>query len=185
MSKIRKLIFHVEKKSMPDELKHLNKEDLFLLMESYRNMITMHSTLVEQQKQIIDLQNNIIKKQDIISIKQTQSCDQLKIITEKLGQCANNLLKTNDNINTSCTNLDKSINESISKVKEKVGENRLATQKGHSGINSRIYFAMGGTAAVIIALISLAIGLLDRYELIGAIHELVKQIAEHVIPHVH
>lgn len=170
---------------MPDELKHLNKEDLFLLMESYRNMITMNSTLVEQQKQIIGLQNNIIKKQDEISIKQTQSCDQLKVITEKLGQCADNLSKTNENVQTSCSNLDKSISTNLSSIKDKVGESKLDLTKQHSGINTRIYVAMGAMATIIIALVALSTGLIDRFELLKDIHSILQTIAEHVIPHAH
>lgn len=170
---------------MPDELKHLNKEDLFLLMESYRNMITMHSTLVEQQKQIIDLQNNIIKKQDGISIKQTQSCDQLKIITEKLGQCAENLTKTNDTVNTSCNNLDKSFTSSIDKLKTSVGDSKLELTKQHSGISTKVYVAMGLMGTIIIALVALATGLVDKYAMLQEVHDVVihlKQILDTTIP---
>ena len=159
---------------MPDELKHLNKEDLFLLMESYRNMITMHSTLVEQQKQIINLQNNMIKKQDEISLKQTKSCDQLSRITEKLGDCAENLSKTNDNVQTSCTALDKSIGASLDGVKDRISETKLEATKQHSGINLRIYVAMGAMATIIITILAMGGTLIEKFSLIHNMHDMLK-----------
>jgi cysteinyl-tRNA synthetase len=165
---------------MPDESKHLNKEDLFLLMESYRNMITMHSTLVEQQKQIINLQNNMIKKQDEISIKQNKSCDQLSRITEKLGECTDNLTKTNDNIQSHCLSLDKSMTSLFDGIKDRISETKLEATKQHSGINLRIYVAMGAMATIIITILAMGGTLIEKFTLIHSMHDMLRNVVDFI-----
>lgn len=159
---------------MPDELKHLNKEDLFLLMESYRNMITMHSTLAEQQKQIIDLQNKIINKQDGLSLKQTQSCNQLRMITDEVRQMSGGLTTTNDNLQKSCSLLDKNIVSTMTTINERISESKLDVTKQHSMITNRIYITMGVMSTIIIGLITLAVGLTDKFDMISKIYEILK-----------
>jgi uncharacterized coiled-coil protein SlyX len=144
---------------MPDEFKHLSKDDLFLLMESYRNMIQLHSTLVEQQKSIMELQHTLIAKQDNISMKQVKTCDQLALIASKLDDCSNNLIKTNDNIQLACNNIDKNINGGIETVKDKMNGNQVEITKQHSGITNRVYIAMGLMGTIVIALIGLSVQL--------------------------
>ena len=156
---------------MPDEFKHLNKDDLFLLMESYRNMIQMHSTLVEQQKQIMDLQHDIIKKQDSISMKQTQSCGQLEKVVDRIEESASNLGKINESVTTGLTD-----------VNTNIGNNKLEFTKQHSGINTKIYVSMGAMATIVISLVALSIGLLDKYDLLQEIYEMVKDLTTYFNP---
>jgi len=164
---------------MAQDLQSLNKDDLYLLMESYRNMIQMHSTLVEQQKQIIDLQNHILAKQDAIASKQTQSCDQLKGVAEKLEACAANLLKTNDTITSTSMSLDKTMSNGLDLVKDKIGGGQLELTKQHSGINVRLYVAMGGMATIIIGLIGLLMALSGKFDLITEIHKAIHVLLTH------
>lgn len=156
---------------MTDEFKHLNKDDLFLLMESYRNMIQMHSTLVEQQKQIIDLQHDVIKKQDSISLKQAQTCGQLENVASKIEGTTSNLTKIND-----------SLSSGLTEVRSNLDNSQLELTKQHSGINTRLYIAMGTMATIVIGLITLSIGLMDKYHILHEIHEVVKEILQYMHP---
>jgi hypothetical protein len=167
---------------MVDNAKHLNKEDLYLLMESYRNMIQMHSTLVDQQKRIIHLQNNIMEKQNGISENQIKTCNQLDGITDKLEDCSVNLAKTNENITGACTDLDKSLTSNVGNIHEKLGNNQLEITKQHSGINNRIYVAMGIMATIVIGVTTLAIGLLDERDLIQEISQVMQQVLIYLEP---
>ncbi|MGD2072029.1 MAG: hypothetical protein PVG65_00865 [Candidatus Thorarchaeota archaeon] len=47
---------------MGDE--NLSREDLFLLLESYKNQIRLNTTLLEKQEQVIQSQNRVIEKLD-------------------------------------------------------------------------------------------------------------------------
>jgi predicted PurR-regulated permease PerM len=170
---------------MPDELKHLNKEDLFLLMESYRNMITMHSTVVEQQKQIIDLQNNIISKQDNISTTQSHTKEQMKVITDKMNSWTSKLADSQKELQAAHIDMEKALTQSIDKVKEKLGDEKLDLTKQHSGINTRIYVSMGAMATIIIGLIALAMGLVDRYDMMQDMSEAIQEILNIVKNHTH
>jgi predicted PurR-regulated permease PerM len=170
---------------MPDELKHLNKEDLFLLMESYRNMITMHSTVVEQQKQIIDLQNNIISKQDNISTQQSHSKEQVKMITDKMSNWTSKLAESQKELQSAHVEMEKTLTNSINKVQEKLGDEKLDLTKQHSGINTRIYVSMGAMATIIIGLIALAMGLIDRYDMINDMAQTIHEIGDFIRNHTH
>jgi uncharacterized coiled-coil protein SlyX len=166
---------------MPDEFNHLSKEDLYLLMESYRNMIQMHSTLAEQHKTIIDLQNEIISKQEKISLKQVSSSDQLTRVTDKLEECSANLIKTNENVQASSSKIDKSISTEIGYVRDKMGRHQVDLTKQNASVINRIYISIGLMATIIIGLIGIMIGLLDKYNLLSEVHELVHRIAEYLI----
>lgn len=163
---------------MPDEFKYLNKEDLFLLMESYRNMIQMHTTLAEQQKSIIDLQNKIISKEDEIYSKQGKTIDHLEKVSKSLEDCSNKLIRTNDTIHDSCSSLERTLSSNINSVGNRVGDNHLESTKQHSGINSRLYISMGAMAAIIISLVSLAIGLVEKYDILVSIQHTVAAILQ-------
>jgi hypothetical protein len=52
----------------------LTKDDLVLLMESYRNMITMHQTILDQSEKTIEKMGLIADKQDALYAKQNNVC---------------------------------------------------------------------------------------------------------------
>jgi len=62
----------------------LTRDDLVLLMESYRNMITMHQTILDQTTKTIDKLTDITTKQDNIISKQGMVCNSLNNIHEKI-----------------------------------------------------------------------------------------------------
>jgi hypothetical protein len=155
---------------MPDELKHLNKDDLFLLMESYRNMITLHATLVEQQKQLMVSQSNMIQKQDEIASQQTAICNKLGRVAEKLEECITTLSKTKDDVASQCGSIDNHL-DTMSKD--------LTSQ--HTGLNGKIYTSMGLMATIVIGLITMIYNLIDKYHLLSDMHITLTQIANQLL----
>ena len=155
---------------MPDELKHLNKDDLFLLMESYRNMITLHATLVEQQKQLMVSQTNMISKQDEISSQQNNICNKLARVAEKLEECISTLSKTKDDVGTQCGAIDRDLT-SMSKD----------LTKQHNSLGVKVYTSMGLMATIVVSLITMIYTLLDKYELLDKMNTTLTQIAANVL----
>lgn len=155
---------------MPEETKHLSKEDLFLLMESYRNMTTMHSTLVEQQKQLMAYQSNMIQKQDDISSQQNAICNKLTRVTEKLEECIKILVKNNEAVSSKCNDIESNVN---AVAKELSGQ--------HAGLNSKIYTSMGLMATIVIGLITMIYNLIDKYHVLNDMHITVTQIANAIL----
>lgn len=164
---------------MPTELHHLNKDDLFLLMESYRNMIQMHATLLEQQKQIIELQNSIVSKEDDISSNQRETINKTNEILDKLNVYSLNLKDMNKNLLSSSSDIEKSILAKLDNMKDKIGTNQTDVTKQHTNINTRIYVAMAGSATIIIALIGLLVTFSDKLSLLKEIHIMLKAISDY------
>ena len=72
----------------------LSRDDLFLLMESYRNTIELNTTLLEQQKLIVDTNKHIID----LNVK---ICEEIAGVIKKLDVCAVELNKTHQQWNES------------------------------------------------------------------------------------
>ena len=128
----------------------LSKEDLYLLMESYRNMIQMHSTLVEQHKQIIDLQGDLLSK-----------CEEsFKELDEAYSNLGNN------------------IQRDLASTKEKVVNNQLEFTKLYSKLSNKIYGLYAVLIPVIGSLIYLLIMSIDRFKLLEKIHSMLISIGK-------
>jgi len=65
----------------------LSRDDLFLLLESYRNTIELNSTLAEKQNQLIDLNKHLMSKS-------MELCTKIEKVAEKLDMCADEMKKT-------------------------------------------------------------------------------------------
>lgn len=141
---------------MPDSVeKSLSREDLTLLMESYRNTIELHTTLLEQQKQVLEFQHTIIEKQDSIIGKQGKVCDQLSIIATNLGDCAGNIAESNKSITERFLTIKKDVEDDVEKVASKIEITRLENVTQHSDITNKIYVSMVGSGLIILTLIGL------------------------------
>jgi cysteinyl-tRNA synthetase len=114
---------------------NLTKDDLMLLMESYRNMITMHKTILDQSTKTIEKLENITSKQDAISTKQTSVCTSLSKITDKLDDVIGGSNKT------------------VEKM-EKHAEKSVDT---HNKIISKVHVGWIGMGTIILGLIGLVV----------------------------
>jgi len=129
-----------------EDINQLTKDDLVLLMESYRNMIVMHQTILDQSNKTIDKIDNVAKIQD-------------------------DLFTKTGSIFGSLNNVEKTINDNTSKTKE--GSNKVETLtialnnhekksiEDHGKITSKIYVGWIGMVTIILGLIGLAIAITD------------------------
>lgn len=117
----------------------LTRDDLVLLMESYRNMITMHQTILDQSSKTIEKMDVIVNKQDTLFSKQGQICNSLDKITGSLDTAARNL---ND-------------------VAKNANNHEKKTIEEHGKITNKIYLGWIGMGTIIIGLIGLIIALSD------------------------
>lgn len=111
----------------------LTKDDLVLLMESYRNMITMHQTILDQTNKTIDKLDHIATKQDSLFSKQGNVCMDLGQIKGKLDDNAD-LIK-----------------DSV----EKISSHEKKSIEDHSKITNKIYIGWVGMITIIVTLIGL------------------------------
>lgn len=139
--------------------KSLSREDLTLLMESYRNTIELHTTLLEQQKQVLQFQHTIIEKQDSILGKQSKVCDKLTDVTKHLETCASNIAESNKSITATYLSIKKDVEDEVEKVGDKIEGTRVENVTQHSAITNKIYVGMVGSGMIIITLIGLLIKL--------------------------
>jgi len=72
----------------------LSRDDLFLLMESYKNTIELNTTLLEQQKAIVDGNKAITESNARI-------CKEIEEVVKKLDTCAAEIAKTHSHWNAS------------------------------------------------------------------------------------
>lgn len=108
----------------------LDREDLYLLMESYKNTVELNTTLLDRQE---TLNNNIEK-----------------VIAELVNICGNQneIMKYLDNNKDDCKTGHADI---VSEMQAA----RVSEVKEHSAHNNRIYIAFVGMGVIIISLIGL------------------------------
>jgi cysteinyl-tRNA synthetase len=129
---------------MPDD--NLTKDDLVLLMESYRNMIIMHQTILDQSTKTIEKLDIIATKQEGISTKQGNICSSLSKITNRLDDCATVMKDSNINISGMST-----------KITDKINTHEKKSIEDHGKITNKIYLGWIGMGTIIIGLIGLTI----------------------------
>ena len=82
----------------PTEKDQLSKNDLFILMDSYKNNIQLNTTLLEQQKQMLQLHSNVLEKQN-------ETMTMLDNLILKLGKCSETIGTNQTSLSTSLYNL--------------------------------------------------------------------------------
>lgn len=124
---------------MPEN-KELNRDDLFLLMQSYKNTVESNTILLEQQKKLLEHQNVIIGKQKEVSIS-------LNKVLEKFGM----------------------VGDMKGEVLEQINNCHLTCVQDRGSIKQRLIFLYAGMSLVTISLIGLVITVFDKMDLIEKI----------------
>ena len=119
----------------------LNKEDLYLLLESYENQINSNRTLMEQQSKLLEQHNQILDKQKEI-------CENVSTVIE--------------NMSTHATNISKEKQE-LDKV---ILNNKNKCTNDHSSIVSKIHLLYVGIGAIVITLLGLLYNTYDKFEIL-------------------
>lgn len=137
------------------DLKGLSKEDLYLLMESYKNMITLNATLAEQQKQLMDNQGKIIEKQDVLFNKQSQICDRITKMIDTIDRWINTTKTGHDEIQNTCDGLEETFTDKLDKVVTGQTDIRIENTKQHEGIKKHMYAAYIGFGSLMLSMLSM------------------------------
>ena len=170
-----------------DETFQLNYADLKIVMETYQNVVQLNTILVEQQKQILELQKEITKCQNTVSDRQKDIKEKIeKMITrtEKESEKFHQEVKELDaafhaRFNTSEGSMHGRFDTAENKIvetKDAVTTMNLDITKQHSGLTNKLYVALVGSGLIILALIGLLTASVERFSLIGHIHEMIEKI---------
>jgi len=117
----------------------LTRDDLVLLMESYRNMITMHQTILDQSEKTIEKMGLIATKQDDLYSKQNSVCGTLN--------------KVSSNLDDTTKSLSEAAKAAVRHEKDVMAQ--------HNRIETKIHLGWIGMGTIIIGLIGLIIALTD------------------------
>lgn len=119
----------------------LDRDELFFLLESYRNMIELNTTLLERQ----EILNHGIER---ILSEAAKICTNQGAIAKEIGKLPE---AVRDLINALCAaSVDK-----MQEVKEEIQSNRKSENDEHHAHALRIYAAYGLLTTVILGLIGL------------------------------
>lgn len=121
----------------------LSKNDLYILMESYKNNIQLNTTLLEQQKQLMIMNTAAIEKQK-------EFCSTLDKFIENLTNCSK---KLEDNH----VKIVELIDNKSSDIQTKIITHDSTNSVEHSKITNKLYVALGGMILIILAVIELSI----------------------------
>lgn len=127
----------------------LSKNDLFILMESYKNNIQLNTTLLEQQKQMMVMNGTSIEKQEELYTKVDE-------LIGKITSCSNTISDNNSKLMTSLTVLSASITT-------QTDQNFNKLSKEHDKLSFKLYIAFIGMTGIILSIIGLAINFADKY----------------------
>lgn len=138
----------------------LSKQDLFILMESYKNNIQLNTTLLEQQKQMILINTQFLEKQENL-------CKTVNELVEKLANCSKitseNYLNLSNNVNTMSSNIKSLKDDVVNGVKNNNIENTSKLSSEHSNISNKIYVCMVGMVAIVLSVIGLATTYAEKF----------------------
>jgi CHASE3 domain sensor protein len=124
------------------EQDQLSKNDLYILMESYKNNIQLNTTLLEQQKQLMVMNDTSIQKQK-------ELCNTLDDFIKNISTCSQEILKNN-------VEIIKKIEESTSEIKN---QSALESER----IHNKLYIALIGMIGIVISVIGLAIAFAEKF----------------------
>jgi hypothetical protein len=136
---------------MTESDNQLSKQDLYILMESYKNNIQLNTTLLEQQKQLLVLHETATNKQK-------ELCDNIDDLIDKLSSCSKTIFDNQVKLDTN-----------VLIVSNKISLENSNLSKEHSTISKQIYVAMVGMATIIISIIGMAISYSSKFNEISDI----------------
>lgn len=159
------------------DVKGLSKEDLYLLMESYKNMISLNATLAEQQKQLMENQEKIIVKQDMLATKQTSVCDRINVMIDRIDTWTNATKGAHDEIQDTCIGLEESLEGKMSKILDNQTSITIENTKQHEGLKNHMYGAYIALGSVIVSVLTLVYFVYSHNDKASEILKLLQKIA--------
>ena len=138
---------------MSDEL---SKNDLFILMESYKNNIQLNTTLLEQQKQLMTLNIQSIEKQN-------ELCKHVDGIIDKMSNLAIILSENNSKLSKEITLISTEVSKEVNSISEEINNIGTNLSKEHDKLNFKMWLAFGAMTSTLVAFIYFGVELLDKY----------------------
>ncbi len=123
-----------------------SRDDLFLLLEAYRNQVETNQTLMEQQSRLIEQHIQILGRQ-------AEVCNDVSEVINKIGR------------------LSEREAEKHADLQDKINTSQLGCVKDHSSIKTKMTILYIGIGAIVIALISLAHSAYEKLDVIKSIAE--------------
>lgn len=108
----------------------LNKEDLTLLMDSYKKQVELNTQVLTQQ------QNLIMRLDSMIEIHK-ETCNNINRVTDKIDDHG------------------KHVSDGFNKMSEKLNSDRKESLKEHNDIRFKIYIAMSLMGVIILNLVAI------------------------------
>lgn len=138
----------------------LTKQDLFLLLDSYKNTVELNTTLLEQIKKLLEVVHDI---EDL----ETESVKKKEEIVNQIISLASKITENQTSLTTLQSKLEAKFLESKIDIIKEVGKIKLL-----------IYGAYSGMIMIIIGLIGLICSLIDRFSLLKEIILILKEIGK-------
>jgi hypothetical protein len=132
---------------------NMTRDDLVLLMESYRNTISMHQAILDQSTKMVEMSNIIIGKLDVLTTKQTSLCNELS----NIGRSIESTLKESEKRGVKLDDVVKTISD-----------HEKNSNDEHHKITGKIYIGWIGMISIIISLIGLGYTI---YNVMGKLHQ--------------
>lgn len=129
----------------------LSRDDLFLLMDSYKNTIELNTTLSHQQ-------NSIIEQQHAILAQDKKTGEKMDLLIQKLGEHT----KALTDIQTEMTTTNSA--------------RRLECNKEHSNMTIKVYGIIASLIIIIIALLALLKPAYDHSEIKEVVNKIAIQV---------
>jgi cysteinyl-tRNA synthetase len=127
----------------------LTRDDLVLLMESYRNMITMHQTILDQSEKTIEKMDKIADKQDALFSKQGHICNTL------------------DNVSNNLDDTTKNLADSVAEAAKTAIAHEKKTIEEHGVLANKIHLGWIGMGTIIMGLIGLMMMIMKFHNIVG------------------
>lgn len=159
------------------DVKGLSKEDLYLLMESYKNMITLNATLAEQQKQLMENQTKIFEKQDHLAARQQQFCDRVNLMIDRIERWTADAKMGHDEIQNTCTGLEENLGEQLEGIKTSNNQMIIDNTKSHASLKNHIYGAYVGMGSMIVSILTLVYLVFSHNDKASDIFNLLQKVA--------
>jgi len=160
------------------DVKGLSKEDLYLLMESYKNMITLNATLAEQQKQLMENQQKIFEKQDNLATKQQQFCDRVNLMVDRIERWTADAKMGHEEIQDTCSGLEENLSERLNGIRDANTQMIIDNTKSHSSLKNHIYGAYVGMGSMIISVLTLVYLVFSHNDKTNDLLSLLQKVAQ-------
>lgn len=128
----------------------VNRDDLLLMMESYKNQIELNTTLLSRQEVIITKQEEIIGQLAEILALQGKVLAGVGAVPDAMERVVHELCETTGD---TCKGINAAVDKNFSSA-------RQAQIKEHNGINNRIYVGWVGMGTIVMALVGIIIKLI-------------------------